>query len=228
MPACYSTTYCEKAGILKRDRAPHDEWHIDWAVMGQGTLGLNGEAYVLAVLDVGSGLGAVINTKTREDPWQKLEELTALWGNHPKAVRCDGAAEFEHSDGFKAWRRKHNITFNPVEPYRHTMQGYIENLVKQMKVHSRCILKHANLPPRCVFECVVTVSSTGAKNRFKEMTTATSGVLARFPLLLPIRNPCELRGLCRRSYLGPRTFGGGETNVIEVSGLSIRVSPSHP
>ena len=28
------------------------------------------------------------------------------------------------------------------------MQGYIENLVKQMKVHSRCILKHANLPPR--------------------------------------------------------------------------------
>ena len=69
MPACYSTTYCEKAGILKRDRAPHDEWHIDWAVMGQGTLGLNGEAYALVVLDVGSGLGAVINTKTREDPW---------------------------------------------------------------------------------------------------------------------------------------------------------------
>ena len=83
MPACYSTTYCEKAGILKRDRAPHDEWHIDWAVMGQGTLGLNGEAYALAVLDVGSGLGDVINTKTREDPWQKLEELTAL-GEPPK------------------------------------------------------------------------------------------------------------------------------------------------
>ena len=30
----------------------------------------------------------------------------------------------------------------------------------------------------CVFGCVVTVSSTGAKNRFKEMTTATSGILA--------------------------------------------------
>jgi hypothetical protein len=28
------------------------------------------------------------------------------------------------------------------------MQGYTENLVKQMKVHSRCILKHANWPPR--------------------------------------------------------------------------------
>jgi len=64
------------------------------------------------------------------------------------------------------------------------------------------------------------VSSTGAKNLFKEMTTATSGVLARFPLLLPIRNPCELRGLCRHSYFGPRTFGGGVTNVIEVRGLN--------
>ena len=42
------------------------------------------------------------------------------------------------------------------------------------------------------------------------MTTATSGVLARFPLLLPFRNPCELRGLCRHSYFGPGTFDGGE------------------
>ena len=54
------------------------------------------------------------------------------------------------------------------------------------------------------------------------MTTATSGVLARFPLLLPIWNPCELRGLCRHSYFGPRTFGGGETKFIEVGGFSIR------
>jgi hypothetical protein len=34
--------------------------------------------------------------------------------------------------------------------------------------------------------------------------------------LFPIRNPCELRVLCRRSYFGPRTCGGGITNVIEV------------
>ena len=68
----------------------------------------------------------------------------------------------------------------------------------------------------CAFECAVTVSSTGAKNRFKEMTTATSGVLARFPTLLPIRNSCELRGLYSRSYFGPRTCGGSITNVIEV------------
>ena len=53
-----------------------------------------------------------------------------------------------HADGFKAWRRKHQIVFNPIEFYRHTMQGHIENLVKQVKTHSRCILKHANLPTR--------------------------------------------------------------------------------
>ena len=29
----------------------------------------------------------------------------------------------------------------------------------------------------------------------------------RFPWLSPIRNPFELRGLCRRSYFGPRTCG---------------------
>ena len=48
--------------------------------MGQETLGMNGEAYSLVVLDVGSDLGAVINTRTREDPWQHLDELAALWG----------------------------------------------------------------------------------------------------------------------------------------------------
>ena len=41
--------------------------------------------------------------------------------------------------------------------------------------------------------------------------------LLRFPWLSPIRNSCELRGLYRRSYFGPRTCGGVITNVIEVS-----------
>jgi len=44
--------------------------------------------------------------------------------------------------------------------------------------------------------------------------------LLRFPWLSPIRNSFELRGLCSRSYFGPRTC-----NVIEVA---IRVSSSHP
>ena len=76
--------------------------------------------------------------------------------------------------------------------------------------------------------CAVTVSSTGAKNQIQGDDNGHVGVLARFPWLLPIRNSCELRGLCSHSYFGPRTCGGGETNVIKVSGLSIRVSPSHP
>ena len=70
--------------------------------------------------------------------------------------------------------------------------------------------------------------------RFVTKNEQISLSLSLFPSIslsrssLPIRNPCELRGLCRHSYFGPRTFGGGITNVIEVSGLSIRVSPSHP
>ena len=50
--ARYSATFRKAAGILKRDRAPHDEWHIDWAIIGQQTLGLNGESYALVVLDI--------------------------------------------------------------------------------------------------------------------------------------------------------------------------------
>ena len=65
-------------------------------------------------------------------------------------------------------------------------------------------------------DCAVTLSSTGAINPFKEMTPATSGVIARFPLLFPIRNSFEFRGLYRRSYFGPRTCGGSITIVIEV------------
>jgi hypothetical protein len=67
------------------------------------------------------------------------------------------------------------------------------------------------LPLRDCFN--VTVSSTGAINRFKEMTTATSGVLARFPLprLLPVRNSFASYGasavcvcVCRHSYFCER------------------------
>ena len=83
-----------------------DEWHIDWETMGQQTIGLNWKAYVFVVLDVGSNLGAVINTRTREDPWQHLDELAELWGYTPKAIRCDDVAEFKHADSFKVWHHK--------------------------------------------------------------------------------------------------------------------------
>jgi hypothetical protein len=148
LPARYSKVFRKSAGILKHHVAPHDQWHIDWAIMGQQTLGMNGESYSLVVLDVGSDLGAVINTRTREDPWQHLETLAALWGHTPQPIRGDCAAEFEHAAGFKTWRRRYGIVFDPVETYQHTMQGRIENFVKQVKVHSRCILQHANLPER--------------------------------------------------------------------------------
>jgi hypothetical protein len=69
IPARYIAVFRKAAGIIKRTVAPHDEWHINWAIMGQQTLGLNGEAYALVVLDIGSNIGAVINTRTREDPW---------------------------------------------------------------------------------------------------------------------------------------------------------------
>ena len=36
---------------------------------------------------------------------------------------------------------------------------------------------------------MVTVSPSGPSKLFKGVTTATSGVLARFPWLLPVRNP---------------------------------------
>jgi len=57
------------------------------------------------------------------------------------------------------------------------------------------------------------------------MTTATSGVLARFPWLLPIRNSFASYGASAVT----RTSGRGhvaeaKTNVIEVSGFLIRVS----
>ena len=72
-------------------------------------------------------------------------------------------------------------------------------------------------------------SPTGPKKRIQGGDCCPRRTsLLRFPWLFPIRNSSELRGLHRRSYFGPRTCGGGITNVIEVSGLSIGVSPSHP
>ena len=44
----------------------------------------------------------------------------------------------------------------------------------------------------------------------------------------PVWNSSELRGLCCRSYFGPRTCVRGITNMSKCAGLSIRVSPSHP
>ena len=41
---------------------------------------------------------------------------------------------------------------------------------------------------------MVTVSPSGPPGLFKGVTTPMSGVLARFPLLLPVRNSCASYG----------------------------------
>jgi len=78
----------------------------------------------------------------------------------------------------------------------------------------------------------VTVSSTGPGKLFKWMTTATSGVLARVPCLLPVRNSFASCG----ASVVTRTSGRGhvaeaKTNVIEVGlvlNQGFQRNPSHP
>ena len=148
MPARYSPQYRAAAGILGGKPPPRTEWLMDFAVMGQGTLGTGQEKYALVVMDAGSDLADAIPTKTREEPWLLLEDLASRWGYMPDSIRCDNAAEFVKDGRFKAWRRKHYIALNPVEAYRHKMQVKIENFVKQVKSHNRCALKHGHLPAR--------------------------------------------------------------------------------
>ena len=56
---------------------------------------------------------------------------------------------------------------------------------------------------------MVTVSPSGPPGLFKGVTTAMSGVLARFPWLLPVRNPVAGYGASGSSRLGiePKTPG---------------------
>ena len=73
------------------------------------------------------------------------------------------------------------------------------------------------------------VSSTGAKNQLQGDDNVHVGRPCEVSLAPPCPELCcELRGLCRRSYFGPRTCGRGITNIPKCAGLSIRVSPSHP
>ena len=72
---------------------------------------------------------------------------------------------------------------------------------------------------------MITVSPSGPPGLFKGVTTATSGVIDRFPLLLPVRNSVASYGASTVA----RTPGRG--HVAEVKnqchrggGVSIRVS----
>ena len=70
-------------------------------------------------------------------------------------------------------------------------------------------------------------SPTGPKKRIQGGDCCPRRMsLLRFPWLFPIRNPFELRGLCRRSYFGPRTCGRSINHFSsKCSGFLIRVSP---
>ena len=79
----------------------------------------------------------------------------------------------------------------------------------------------------CILQylCAVTVSSAGPGKLFKGLTTATSGVLARFPLLLPVRNSFASYG----ASAVPRTSDRGHVAEArnqghQSGGVSIRVS----
>ena len=72
-------------------------------------------------------------------------------------------------------------------------------------------------------------SPTGPKKRIQGGDCCPRRTsLLRFPWLFPILNSSELRGLHCHSYFGPRTCGGGITNVIEVCGTVNQGFPFSP
>ena len=76
---------------------------------------------------------------------------------------------------------------------------------------------------------MVTYSSTGPRKRFREMIAAHVGGHGwGLPGLAPIRNSCELRGLCCRSCFGPRTCGRGITNIPKRFGALNQGFPFSP
>ena len=71
----------------------------------------------------------------------------------------------------------------------------------------------------------VTVSSAGPTGLFKGMTTATSGVINRFPLLLPVRNPAAGYGASAVTRTPDRGHVAEVKNQCHRGGgVSIRVS----
>ena len=71
----------------------------------------------------------------------------------------------------------------------------------------------------------VTVSPSGPKKLFKGVTTAMSGVLARFPWLLPVRNSVASYGASAVTRTSDRGYLAEARNQCHRSGgVSIRVS----
>ncbi len=94
--------------------------------------------------------------------------------------------------------------------------------------------KHKHIPkreePACILYSVIVLRGNcvihrGQKPCFKGMTTATSGVLARFPLLLPVRNSFASYGASAVTRTSDRGHVAEARNQGHRSGgVSIRVS----
>jgi hypothetical protein len=71
---------------------------------------------------------------------------------------------------------------------------------------------------------MVTVSPSGPPGLFKGVTTAMSGVLARFPLLLPVRNSFASYGASAVTRTRDRGHVAEVKKPISSGAVSIRVS----
>jgi len=79
--------------------------------------------------------------------------------------------------------------------------------------------------------CAVTVSSSGAENQFQVDDNGHVGRPCEVSLPPCPELFCELRGLCRHSYFGPRTCGGSENQCHRserVLNQGFQGNPSHP
>jgi hypothetical protein len=93
----------------------------------------------LVVVDKGTEPVVTFNTKTRSDPVDLLANYITITKRVPKFLRVDDAKEFVGAK-MKAFRHLHNMTFQIVTSYSHTMQAYVEGTIGIIKQHSRIAL----------------------------------------------------------------------------------------
>ena len=107
----------------------------------------------------------------RESPTRPIGALTRGCSSHQRTVRL-GGSNVDVRVSRSASVPSHTRSRFRAEPLRVDCGGGLG----RYSVFSNCA-------------SMVTVSPSGPRKLFKGVTTATSGVLARFPWLLPVRNP---------------------------------------
>jgi len=107
----------------------------------------------------------------RESPTRPIGALTRGCSSHQRTVRL-GGSNVDVRVSRSASVPSHTRSRFRADPLRVDCGGGLG----RYSVFSNCA-------------SMVTVSPSGPRKLFKGVTTATSGVLARFPWLLPVRNP---------------------------------------